>query len=138
MSEFVLDCSVTMAWVFADEETPATNTLLRRLTDGTAIAPQVWSLEVANVLAIAERKGRITAAKSAAIVAAVSRLPILIDDQTAGRALNETLALARTLRITSYDASYLELANRAGLPLATLDTRLAAHANSLGVLTLPD
>ena len=96
MSVFVLDCSVAVAWLFEDEATPETDALLNQLAGDTALAPLHWRLEVGNVLAQAERRGRITPAQVAASVAFVSRLPIDIDAETDRRALREVLALARS------------------------------------------
>ena len=59
MTTFVPDCSITMAWVFPDEATEATGRLLDALTDGRAFVRALWSIEVANVLLVATRRGRI-------------------------------------------------------------------------------
>ena len=137
MSVFVLDCSVAVAWLFEDEATPATDALLDQLADDTALAPLHWRLEVGNVLAQAERRGRITPAQVAASVAFVSNLPIDIDAETDRRALREVLALARSAGLTTYDGAYLELALRRGVPLATQDKALVRAARGLKVVTLP-
>ena len=137
MSIFVLDCSVAVAWLFEDEATPDTDALLDQLAGDTALAPLHWRLEVGNVLAQAERRGRITPAQAAASVAFVSSLPIDIDAETDRRALREVLALARSADLTTYDAAYLELALRRGVPLATQDKALVRAARGLKVVTLP-
>ena len=137
MSVFVLDCSVAVAWLFEDEATPETDALLDRLAGDVALAPLHWRLEVGNVLAQAERRGRITPAQVATSVAFIAGLPIDIDVETDGRALREVLALARAAGLTSYDAAYLELALRRGVPLATQDKALARAARGLKVVTLP-
>jgi predicted nucleic acid-binding protein len=133
MSRFILDCSVAMTWCFEDETSPLTESFLAALKSQGAIVPGHWPLEVANVLASAERRQRVTAAQMARFLANMDDLPIEIDDQTANRALRDVLALARTHRLTAYDAAYLELALRKGCPLASLDDRLNAAADGLGI-----
>jgi predicted nucleic acid-binding protein len=130
---FVLDVSVALAWCFHDEATPATWAVLDRLETETAAVPSLGHLEAANVLALAEQKGRITPAHSAEFIAMVETLSIEIDQDTPYRAFGEILALARGQGLTAYDAAYLELAMRSGVPLAAKDLALAAGARSLGV-----
>ena len=132
-ASFVVDCSVAMAWLFQDEATPKTTALLNRLATETALVPGWWYVEIANVLAMAERKGRITARQSDAFVADLSKLGIEHDGAAPGRAFTHLLPLCRSNRLTSYDAIYLDLAIRRNLPLATLDDDLRRAAKKLGV-----
>ncbi len=136
MAEFILDCSLTMAWCFASEQTPRTQALLSRLTTDEALVPSLWPLEVANVLLVGERRGKITLAQSAQFVAALRSLPIVVEPDTAGRIWDQVLPLAREHRLSSYDAAYLELTLRTGLALATLDANLQKVAKALGVAVL--
>ena len=99
--------------------------------------PGLWRLELGNVLLQAEKRGRISAGDVAARLALIAELAISVDPETDGRALRETLALARNERLTLYDAAYLELAVRRRLPLFTLDRDLAAAAIRRGVVALP-
>ena len=133
---FVVDCSITMTWLFKDEATPKTAELLNRLTSETALVPAWWLVEVTNVLALAERKGRITVAQSGAFIADLGKLDIEQDDGAPGRAFSHLLPLCRTHQLTSYDAIYLDLAVRRHLPLATLDADLRRAAKKLGVKLL--
>jgi predicted nucleic acid-binding protein len=138
VSQFVLDASVALSWCFEDEADAAGDAVLRRLTTESASVPAIWPLEVTNVLLAAERRKRLTAAESARFLALVEALPIAVDAHTAARASREILVLARAHGLSSYDAAYLELAARSGLPLATRDRRLADAAASLGLeLLLP-
>ena len=130
---FVVDCSVAMAWLFQDEATPKTTALLNRLATDTALVPVWWFIEITNVLALAERKGRITPPQSDAFIADLSKLGIERDDEAPDRAFTHLLPLCRAHRLTSYDAIYLELAIRRSLPLATLDDDLRKAAKKLGV-----
>lgn len=133
---FVIDCSIAMAWLFKDEATPQTADLLNRLARETALAPAWWFIEITNVLALAERKGRITPAQSEAFIADLGRLEVEWDDEAPARAFTHLLALCRTHRLTCYDATYLDLAVRRHLPLATLDDDLRKAAKQLGVRLL--
>jgi predicted nucleic acid-binding protein len=127
---FVLDVSVSLAWCFHDEGTAQTWAVLDRLRQESAVVPSLWHLETANVLTLAERRGRLSEA-------AVQRLPIAVDPETSERALREILILARGEELTSYDAAYLELALRSGLPLAIKDRILERAACRMGVVLLP-
>ena len=139
MSTFVLDCSVAMAWLFQDEAAPNTDQLLKGLrdNDSNAVVPNLWRLELGNTLTQAERRGRITAAQLTTTLELVRNLPITTDAETDNRAFREILNLARTTSLTTYDASYLELAMRHGVPLATLDKALIRAARGVAVETLP-
>ncbi|MXX35595.1 MAG: type II toxin-antitoxin system VapC family toxin [Gemmatimonadetes bacterium] len=138
MNSFVLGCSVAVAWLLEDERIPEADELLDRLDDGgEAVVPGLWRLELGNVLAGAERRNRISGPGVARCLGILARLPIVTDPHTDERALRETLELARREYLTTYDAAYLELAMRRGLPLATLDRPLARAARRAGVDVLP-
>lgn len=131
---FVLDTSITVAWCFNDEATDATDAVLDRLSDEQAAVPAIWPLEVANVLLVAERRGRLNEAQASRFVELLAQLPIEVDDSTIG--LPAVVAAGSQHVLTSYDASYLLLAERLGASLATLDQRLATAANNAGVQLL--
>ena len=133
MSSFVLDTSVTMSWFFEDEATPTSMAILDALRTSQALVPSLWPLEVANVLLVAERRGRTNEARSSRFVTLLNSLPIAVDPATADQALAATLHLGRQFGLSSYDASYLELAMREGCPLATLDEKLRSAAKKSGV-----
>jgi predicted nucleic acid-binding protein len=129
----VLDASVALSWCFDDEATAATREVLRRLQTESAVAPSLLFLEIANVLALADRRKRISAGRMAEFVELIDTLAIEIEQQTSGRVLHDVLSLARGEALTAYDASYLELAMRLGLPLASKDVALRRSAGRLGV-----
>jgi predicted nucleic acid-binding protein len=130
----VLDTSITMAWCFDDEATPYTEDLLNWCAAGTAIhVASVWPLEVTNVLLNAQRKGRVTENRVEQFLDVLSQLPFHIDPVSMKRAVYDIRVLAQAHRLTSYDASYLELALRLGLPLASLDDDLKKAALASGV-----
>jgi len=135
-ASFIVDCSIAMAWLFHDEATPKTTALLNRLATETALVPAWWFLEITNVLATAERKGRITPKQSDAFIADLSKLGVERDNEAPDRAFTHLLGLCRAHRLTSYDAIYLDLAVRRSLPLATLDGDLRRAAKTLGVALL--
>ena len=135
---FVLDSSVTLTWCFDDERTDATDALLERVVESGAEAPAHWPLEILNALAMAERRGRIEADRRQSLAGYLHDLPVTIDVETASHAWATTARLAARHRLTIYDAAYLELALRLGLPLATLDKELRVAAGALGVTLLGD
>ena len=135
---FVLDASVTLTWLLKDAsdraDAYAFDVLKQIRSSATEIhVPAIWGLEIANVIARSEAKGDLTEAQSEGFLALLGAAPLMIDTATAAHALSETLQLARRYRLSSYDASYLELALRAGLPLATLDEALQKAATKAGV-----
>jgi predicted nucleic acid-binding protein len=132
---FVVDASVTLAWCFEDEATPQTETILDRLSDDTAMVPALWELEVCNVLLLGERRSRLTESQSARFVALLSQLPIHIDPASVD--MGAVLATGRRHALTAYDAAYLVLAEREGVPLATLDAKLRNAAQTAGVSLIP-
>lgn len=133
MTRFVLDCSMTMSWCLQDETSLRADAVLVTLEAQEAVVPSHWPLEVANVLAVCERRGRVTAARIAEFLSFLGSLPIAVDDRTAENAFGEVLTLARRHRLTAYDAAYLELALRKGCPLASLDDSLNGVAAGLGI-----
>ncbi len=131
---FVLDCSVTMAWCFGDEGTPYTHEVRDSLATTQAVVPSLWSLEVANATVVGERRKRLDEARSQRFIVLLNALPIVIDHESSGRAFGDIIHLARAHQLSAYDAAYLELAIRRGLPLACLDGKLKIAAMSAGVV----
>jgi predicted nucleic acid-binding protein len=127
---FVLDASVTVCWAFEDEDHPDASLAFQRIRTEEAVIPGLWWFEVRNILVVNERRGRISESDTAAFLLHLSRLRLRVD-----RAPDETavLRLARTNRLSVYDAAYLELAQREGIPLATLDAELRRVAANEGV-----
>ena len=132
---FVLDCSVALAWLFPDEATEATDRLRDSLVEGRAFAPALWPMEVANVLLVATRRGRIDPDEWEQLYAHLEALPIEIDPVSTSRVWGRTLRLANAHRLSVDDAMYLELALRMRLPLATLDRTLSEAAQLEGLET---
>ena len=134
IKRIVLDASVAVAWFFEDEKTPFTEGVLDLLSAGTEVlTPAIWPFEVANALLVAERRKRITIAQVTALLRRIAGLPISIEPIEAGRAFEHILSVARQQNLTEYDAAYLELALRTGLPLATLDSKVKQAAKLVDV-----
>jgi predicted nucleic acid-binding protein len=125
-----------LAWVYADETTAPVRQVFDLVSQGGTWVPALWRLEVANVLEMSTRRGRHDAAFRDATLADLAQLPIQVDGETDSHTWGETLRLAERHKLTLYDAAYLELAQRRGLPLATLDRHLrrAAGAEKVRVL----
>lgn len=134
---FVLDCSATMAWIFPDEATEATDRLRDELLGSRAFVPALWPIETANALLVATRRGRIAKDEWPELRSYLDALPIDIDPLAATRTWGPTLDLANAHGISLYDAMYLELAVRMRLPLATLDQPLSSAARAAGVELRP-
>ncbi len=132
----ILDSSATLAWFYVDEATAAIRQVFDRVAAGGAWVPSLWRVEVANVLEMGIRHGRHDVAFRQASLVELSWLPISLDPETDRRAWTDTLQLAERHRLTLYDAAYLELAQRRGLPLATLDTELRKAATIERVVLL--
>jgi len=133
----VLDCSVALAWQFPDEQTPAVMALLKYVAEEGAVAPSLWRFEVANGLHTAMRRGRIDGVGRDQALDDLADLEVNIDEACDTQVWTTTVRLAELYTLTVYDASYLELAQRARLPLATLDTALATAARLAGVEVRP-
>jgi predicted nucleic acid-binding protein len=137
-AEFVLDGSLTMAWCFEDEASPESDEIQDWLTAGArAYVPTLWHLEIANVLWVCERRKRIREADSVRFLAVLQVLNITTDHQTEQHAGQAILGLARQHGLSVYDAAYLELAMRLGLPLASKDEALRKVALAVGLSVLP-
>lgn len=130
---FVIDASITLAWCFDDEASPAADAVLERLERETALAPAHWPLEVANALRTAERRGRLGEADLSRLRVLLGALPVEIAPLELPTALWGVLDAARAHNLTAYDAAYLDLARTRGLSLATADSRLRGACTDAGV-----
>lgn len=129
----MVDASVALAWVLADETTPHALALRARVVKQGALVPQHWKLEVCNGLLMSARRKRYETLALRADLAVLAALPILSDRRTAEASWSEGADLAQAHRLSVYDAAYLELAKRSGLPLATFDVDLSEAAKKEGV-----
>lgn len=133
MADFIIDNSVVMAWCFADEESSYADKTLGSLESREALAPSIWPLELGNVLLVAERRKHLNESDVIRFLALINDLPITVVQESPERMTKEILALARERQISTYDASYLDLAMREGLPIATQDTGLKKAAKKCNV-----
>ncbi len=134
----VLDASATLPLLFEDEATAETEQLGDYVAAAGTLVPAIWAVEVSNALMTAERRGRIAASKAAALLRSLSGLPIRTEQANQERVWTYVVPLARLHRLTVYDASYLELALRNGLPLATNDKALSRAAHDAGARRWPE
>ena len=133
---FVLDNSVVMSWCFKDETNQYADAVLDQLSEATAIVPSIWPLEVVNVLLVAERSKRLQQADSVRFITLLLQLPIEVEHEWPEKIMKDLLALGRTKNLSSYDASYLDLAMRKDCPIATLDKRIRDAAEDISVAVL--
>ncbi|MDX2163954.1 MAG: type II toxin-antitoxin system VapC family toxin [Gammaproteobacteria bacterium] len=133
LPQFVLDCSITMAWCFEDEVTPYAENIMDKLADAIALVPALWSIEVANVLIMAEKKKRISPSTANAFRFMLGKLPIRIEENIPRFYLEHIFKTAKENHLTAYDAAYLDLALQHNLPIATLDKDLQKAAKTQGI-----
>jgi len=134
---FVLDSSVALAWLLPDERSEAVDPLLDRLAVGRVSVPCHWPLEVGNALISAVRNKRLAGNDLRRLLKHAAAFPVDIDSGDVDIAFNGVVQLAARHGLTTYDAAYVELAQRNRCPLATLDTRLATACKAAGVVVLP-
>ncbi|MCD6044125.1 MAG: putative nucleic acid-binding protein contains domain [Burkholderiales bacterium] len=128
----VIDCSVSLAWFLEDERNAFSDAILRATETSDTWVPAVWPLEFANGLLMAERRRRITRASRLDALKRVLLPGLRVDAAVADMPAISALAERRDL--TTYDASYVELALRLGTDLVTLDRDLARAATAEGVV----
>lgn len=136
MSACVLDCSAVAGWCFEDEADSWADKMLDFVAEHGAIVPSHWHLEVGNMLLQAYKRKRISKAGISERLQLISKLPLSVDGATHNFAFNTIMLNAQREQLTSYDASYLELAMRHDLPLATKDHALKKACKRVGVLCI--
>jgi predicted nucleic acid-binding protein len=133
-ASLILDASVALGWCFEDEASALGDAVLRHLERNAAVVPAIWTIEVANGLRSAERRGRLDRPSVETVAALLMALPIQVEESSRlDEALGRILPLALEMSLTAYDAAYLDLALRHGLPLATSDEQLARAAQAAGL-----
>jgi predicted nucleic acid-binding protein len=132
----VLDSSVALAWIYADETTDAVLRLFDDVRLNGAWVPGLWRWEIANVLQLNVRRGRHSGDFRDGALASLAMLPVKVDAGADRQAWGDTLHLAERHGLMVYDAAYLEIASRREIALATLDRQLRAAAMSEGVQLL--
>jgi len=136
IDSFVIDNSVVMSWCFKDETNEYGDAVLDRLSEATAIVPAIWPLEVVNVLLVAERRNRLKQVDSVRFINLLSQLPIVVEQEGPEKMMKDLLALGRENNLSSYDASYLDLAMKKDCPIATLDKKLMEAGKKVDVTIL--
>ncbi len=133
---FVVDNSVVMSWCFKDETNKYADAILHKLSEARAVVPSIWPLEVVNVLLVAERRKRLSEADSTRFITLLTQLPIIVEQERPENMMKELLTFARANNLSSYDASYLDLAMKRGYPIATSDNKLIQAARRIDVQIL--
>ncbi len=133
---FVVDNSVVMSWCFKDETNKYADAILHKLSEARAVVPSIWPLEVVNVLLVAERRKRLSEANSTRFITLLTQLPIIVEQERPENMMKEFLTFARANNLSSYDASYLDLAMKRGYPIATSDNKLIQAARRIDVQIL--
>jgi len=131
--KFVLDCSVTMAWLFEDQADRYTEAILKAMADAAALVPILWSYEVSNVLMVGERKKLVSMSQSTRFLELLHNLNISFQPIHDVKQEENLLSKGRSFGLSSYDAAYLALAMSRGLPLATRDKALLQACEKSGV-----
>ena len=126
MRHIVLDNSIVLSWCLADEDNPVAERAMRLVIANGAIVPGIWWYELRNALVVNERRGRLDATDTRSTLADLGNMRFTVDHEHDETAL---LDLARQHNLSVYDASYLEVARRRALPLASLDRRLRGAAS---------
>ena len=138
ISTFVLDASMAFAWVYPGQATPESETLLKLVKSGTvAVVPPLWYLEVSNGLLVGQRRKLISPALRREALDRLSTLALVSDEADPHSAFGTTTTLADEHGLSVYDAAYLEVALRLGLPLGSRDQSLLAVARRCGVAVVP-
>ena len=127
----MLDNSVSMRWLLESEKSSDqryAEAVLKSMVAADGLVPNLWHLEATNVLLGAEKRCEVDAGEIERFISQLENLPLHVDSLTSHQAFNRIMALSRIYKLSSYDAAYLELSMREGLPLATLDKDLKKAA----------
>ena len=133
----VVDSSALCALCFEDEVTAGSDELLQQQEQGNVWAPNLLLWEEANVLLMAQRRGRLSQAQRVEALQLIASLGLALDDAAPVVVWQDVIQLADQMGLTSYDAAYLELAMRLGTPLACRDKALQHCCQQLGVQLQP-
>lgn len=127
----IVDASVTLAWIFGEDDPPKGEAEILEKTP--LVAPALWKIEVVNAVLVKERRKQLTEAQGSRFLNALESLDIDIVASAPRQGLEELALLARAHQLTAYDAVYLDLAIMTGLPLYTYDRNLQKAAKRVGV-----
>jgi predicted nucleic acid-binding protein len=133
LNGIVIDASVALAWCFPDEASDYADSLLLAIENQTVIVPSIWAVEVTNALVVGEKRKRIRPPEIRRFVELLKSLSVVEDRQPFADNVSNVLPLAREYDLSAYDASYLDVAVRHGIPLATLDSVLQKACTLAGI-----
>ena len=136
MTAFVLDASVTAAWLLPDEAGEHTRKLYAKIRrdEVEPQAPNVWQWECANILANGVRRGRIPASAIEGLWSVLEAVRHRVDLHELAPAQHKAaLGIAMDAGLSAHDAGYVWLARSLNLPLLTFDPQLKLAAPACGV-----
>ncbi len=129
----VLDCSMALTWCLPGQINPDSRMVLDHVKREGALVPAIWHLEIANVLGLKFRDGNLSGPATDAAVSLLKALDIVTDSQYKERTVSNYIGEVLRFELAAYDALYVELALRTGLPLATFDKAMIVSARRFGV-----
>jgi predicted nucleic acid-binding protein len=132
----VLDCSVALTWCLPGQGTSAADRLLEHIRLEGGLVPRIWHLEVSNIMGLKLRDGNLSGAAAQQGLGLLNTLDIVTDTQLPPINIAKSIGNIIRFQLAAYDALYLELALRAGLPLATFDKAMIASARRYGISIL--
>jgi predicted nucleic acid-binding protein len=135
--KLVLDASVSLAWLFEranKKEIICAALVLQELAHAETYVPSLWHTEVTNALLVAERRKVVMKAQVIDYLNKLSHLPIITDETPVQLRREEVMSLAREYALTTYDATYLDLALRNNATIATFDNKLIQATRCAGGL----
>ena len=133
MTGIVIDASVTLAWCFPDEASDYADGILLAMEGHAILVPALWSVEITNAVLTAERRKRIKQPEIRRFVELLDGLTVIVDSQSVTENVNNILPIGREYGLSAYDAAYLDVAIRHGVPLATLDSALQKAGRKAGI-----
>ena len=133
MTGIVIDASVALAWCFQDEASEYADGVLVALEGLAILVPALWSAEITNAVLMAERRKRVKQPEIRRFVELLDGLTVIMDSQSVAENVSNILPIAREYGLSAYDAAYLDVAVRHGVPLATLDSALQKAGRKAGI-----
>jgi len=130
---FVLDCSITMSWLFEDESSSYADAVRDLLIESECLAPAIWLLEVINALLVAQRRRRLSKSDALKFLEFLFTLPIRVVEIDGRQTAFSIHQVAHDHQLSAYDAAYLEIARQESVPLATMDGPLAKAAQRASI-----
>jgi predicted nucleic acid-binding protein len=133
LTGIVVDASVALAWCFPEEASEYADRILVALEGHAILIPPLWAVEITNAVLMAERRKRVKQPEIRRFVELLDALTVIMDSQSVAESVSNILPIAREYGLSAYDAAYLDVAARHGVPLATLDSALQRACRKAGI-----